>query len=178
MAYLLDANVFIHAANGRYRMSEFPGYWYWMELLAKIGTLASVSAVREELKSPDVSDWADSLPASVFRQPDSTVSNAVLDVSQWVKTQTRFTLTAKHAFLKGADRHLVAEAVAYGDTVVTYEISAPSSKRRVKIPDVCQAFGIECIFPQDMLAREGARFVLDDTVRTALETSRASPIRS
>ena len=178
MAYLLDANVFIHAADRIYRMRDFPGYWDWIRLQAEVGRLATVTAIREELVSPGVSDWANSLPNHAFRPPDTASDQAFELLSDWVNVQPRFTERAIDEFLTGADSDLIAAAIANSDTVVTYEISAPSSKRRVKIPDVCQAFGIECIFPQDMLAREGARFVLDDTVRTALATSRASPIRS
>ena len=176
MTYLLDSNVFIQAANVTYREPEFPGYWEWIRLLAESGTLASVEAVRGELESPNVSALADSLPPSAFRAQDAKVASALSQVSLWVDEHPMFTREAKSDFQDGADCHLIAEAKAYGYTVVTYEKSEPESKSKVKIPDVCQAFGVECIFPQDMLSREGARFVLDDTVRQSLEARRSQSL--
>ena len=176
MAYLLDANVFIHAADRIYPITEFPGYWDWMRLQAETGGLAIVAAVREELASPEVSDWADSLPDNAFRTPDDATDQASTMISEWLYLQPRFTEPAREEFLAGADSDLIAEAITRKDTVVTYELPAPNSKNRVKIPDVCQAFSVECIFPQDMIAREGARFVLDPSIRHSLQARRAQSL--
>lgn len=166
----MDSDVLIQAANVTYRSNEFPGIWVWIRLLAEIGKLASVEAVRGELQDPDVAAEANKLPSDTFRTEDAAVNNALTRVTQWVDSQPRFTESAKHEFLDVADCHLVAEALAYGGIVVTHEKSEPDSKKSVKIPDVCHAFGIECILPHEMLAREGARFVLDDAVRQELQT--------
>lgn len=173
MKYLMDANALIQAADRYYREPEFPGYWVWIRLLAKNGTLASVQAVRAELTSPRVSALADTLPAGTFRAEDSAVELELSHVSLWVDEHQAFTQRAKDRFRRGADCHLIAAAKAYGSTIVTYERPEPKSMSSVKIPDVCRAFNVECIYPEDMLRREGARFVLDDAVHDAL-TANAS----
>lgn len=68
---------------------------------------------------------------------------------------------AKAEFLDVADYFLVGQAMAQGHVVVTFESSQPEGKKKVKIPDVCDAFGVEWIQPIEMLRREGARFVVD-----------------
>ncbi|WP_367337204.1 DUF4411 family protein [Phycicoccus sp.] len=45
-----------------------------------------------------------------------------------------------------------------GGKLVTREVSDPSSRRRVKIPDVCLAFDVECIDPFTAYRRLGMRF--------------------
>jgi hypothetical protein len=43
-------------------------------------------------------------------------------------------------------------------TIVTQEVSAPESKKEVKIPDVCDAFEVPCIDTFEMLEKLGAQF--------------------
>lgn len=45
------------------------------------------------------------------------------------------------AFLDGADPWIIAHAMAYGGTVVTFESRAPKSNKP-KIPDVADHFGV------------------------------------
>lgn len=45
-------------------------------------------------------------------------------------------------FLDSADLKLIAHALTSGATVVTREQSAPESKKKIKIPDACNAFGV------------------------------------
>ena len=170
MKYLMDANALIQAADRYYRDPEFPGYWDWIRLLATNGTLGSVEAVRAELISPRVSALADSFPVGTFRAQDAAVASELAKISRWIDEHQMFTQRAKARFRRGADSHLIAAAKAYGSTIVTYERPEPDSKSSVKIPDVCREFDVQCIFPEDMLSREGARFVLDDAVRQELQT--------
>ncbi|MDE2795692.1 MAG: DUF4411 family protein [Gemmatimonadota bacterium] len=45
-------------------------------------------------------------------------------------------------FATGADGWLVAYARVHGATVVTNEQSAPESRKEIKLPDVCDRFGV------------------------------------
>ena len=82
-------------------------------------------------------------------------------ISQWVQDSKRpYFEDAIEDFWEDPDAYLIAEALARGGIVVTYERSAPESKKNIKIPDVCAGLNIECIKPHDMLRREGARFIL------------------
>lgn len=44
---------------------------------------------------------------------------------------------------------------------MTHERPAPEARRRVKIPDACDALGVRCMSPFDMLTDEAATFILD-----------------
>lgn len=51
---------------------------------------------------------------------------------------------------------LVAHAAGHGDPVVTHEQPSPDSRKRVKIPDACEAMGVEYIDIFSVLRRTGA----------------------
>lgn len=70
-----------------------------------------------------------------------------------------YVAAAVSTFLQAADYYLVAQAHAAGHIVVTHEVLADST-RKIKIPNACNALGVPCIDPFEMLRREGARFVL------------------
>ena len=173
--YLLDTNVFIQAAGdpergtlGAYSMAEFPGFWDWLRLQAEAGVVASVDAVRIEVKTDRLALWCDSMPAETFRAETEAVRASRTEIVSWIDDHLAYSEAAKRKFMSGADCSLIAAAHASGRTVVTYETPEPRSKRSIKIPDVCLEFGVECIFPAEMLSREGARFVLDPAVRASL----------
>ena len=48
----------------------------------------------------------------------------------------------RNTFANVADAYLVATAAAKQMTLVTYEASSPFSKKRVMIPDACNALGV------------------------------------
>lgn len=62
--------------------------------------------------------------------------------------------------MRGVDCYLVAQALACGFEVVTHETYS-SGKRRIKIPNACEAVGVRYLASFEMLRREGARFILD-----------------
>jgi hypothetical protein len=47
----------------------------------------------------------------------------------------------------------------YGYAVVTHELPSPTSKKRVKLPDLCLAFRVPYVNPFEMLQRLGVRLV-------------------
>ena len=61
-------------------------------------------------------------------------------------------------FCMEADYSLTACAMSKNLALVTHEVSQ-LSRGRIKIPDVCETFNVECISPFEMLRREKARFV-------------------
>jgi hypothetical protein len=87
------------------------------------------------------------------------------EIARWV-TKGSYTPAAQSTFLQAtADYYLVAQARLGEHTLVTHEVPDPDAKRRVKIPDVCLAFGVKHISPFVMLRREKARFVLGQSLR-------------
>ena len=78
----------------------------------------------------------------------------------WVEQQARFRRSAKDDFGSGADIYLIAYALAHGFAIVTREVSAPGSQRKVKIPDVCDGVGVGYVSLWELLRSEGTRFVV------------------
>lgn len=132
MAYLLDSNVFIEAVKRYYRPSICPGFWDWLDRNAGSRQVFSIAFVVHAFQRMNV----------------------------WIETR-QYSVSAIPSFLSGADSFLVAQAIAYGHEVVTLEVPSPGSRKRIKIPDVCDGVGIPWLKPFDMLEREGLRLVLD-----------------
>ncbi|HHX95367.1 MAG TPA: DUF4411 family protein, partial [Clostridia bacterium] len=58
---------------------------------------------------------------------------------------------AKAEFASVADSWLIAYSKAYDFTIVTNEQYQPHIKRRIPIPNVCNAFSIDCVNTFEML---------------------------
>ena len=164
MEYLLDANVFIQAKNQHYGMDFCPGFWDWLLARNATDTVASVSEVAAELQAgaDQLAQWSAQRGAEFFLEPDTSVVSAARRIGQWVTDQP-FMAAATNKFIGSADHILIAHALAKQLTVVTHE-KRSNSRNAVKVPDVCDKFGIECISPFEMLRRENARLILGEIV--------------
>lgn len=161
MGYLLDTNVFVAAKDNYYRPEVCPGFWRWLELGSDQGMVYSVAAVLEELqeRDDDLAKWAKEWKR-MFLDPDWSVEGAHSKLREWAQQKSQYRFEAADEFLRTADSFLVAHALAHGHAVVTLEKPAPDSKKRILIPDACDALGVKWMGPFDMLEREAARFVL------------------
>ena len=102
-------------------------------------------------------EWAGEREASaMFVEPDADTQTAFRDVAQYVSQ--RYDPNQARKFLAVADPWLIAHAMASGGKVVTQETRAGENSRRVKIPNVCDFFGVESLNMDDMLRELGASF--------------------
>ncbi len=178
--YILDASVLMQAQRLHYGFDFCPAFWNWLELHHRLGQVASVEKVAEEIERGDdeLVEWAKKMGDSFFLARDDKVMSVLEVVSNWADAtyEQRFV----RGFEKGADYWLVAHALAHNYTVVTLEGPLKLSKTgesgnkaallktgklktsHIKIPDACRGLGIgaQCITPYDMLRREGAQFIL------------------
>jgi hypothetical protein len=69
--------------------------------------------------------------------------------------------SAKMEFFDSVDAKVIAHARHHDLDVVTHEVAAPTSKRIVKIPDVCEAIGVRYLNTFDALAMLHAKFSYD-----------------
>ena len=161
MAYLLDTNVFIQAKNDYYSFNLCPAFWEWLVLANTNKKVFSNQSVKAEIKAgeDELSIWADELENGFFLSlPD--MEDALKNVSEWVMKQD-YKQPAVNTFLSKADYILIAHALSEGYEVVTHE-KYDNSKKKVKIPQVCQGLNIKWTSTYEMLRREKARFVLDE----------------
>jgi hypothetical protein len=158
--YLLDANVFIKSKNLEYGFDFCPAFWAWLIEASQRGRVHSIEKVLEELQggNDELSAWAVARGPEFFSPAPPTLPAALASVTGWVMTQG-YEPAAVSQFLQVADYYLVAHALAIGATVVTHEV-ASGTKRKVKIPDVCNGLNVKHMSPYSMLRAEHARFVL------------------
>ena len=124
-----------------------------------IGNLESIDRVRKELLEgkDNLATWSKKSP-DLFASTDSKFVLADYgDIIQWVQSQERFFNAAKSEFSRGADAWVIAYAKANNAIVVTHEVPAPKSTK-IKIPDVCDYFGVKHTNTFDMLKKLGVVF--------------------
>ena len=174
--YWIDTDVFIQAKNGPYAFDVTPEFWALLDSMNEAGRVASSSLVYRELQrvKDDLAEWARERRAtaedaqltlgpewarerratSMFVEPDPDTQMAFQEVAQHVSE--RYDPNQAAMFLAAADPWLIAHAMASGGKVVTQETRAGENSKRVKIPNVCDAFGVESLNMDDMLRELGA----------------------
>lgn len=145
MVYLLDTNIFITAKN-ELPMDVYKSFWRVLSELGQAGSFKSIDKVESEIRKgkDELVEWVDNnLPKDFFIEESQATLMALSTVSQWAITNPVYTQTAKNEFVSVADSWIIAEALAQSLTVITHETPDPMCKRRVKIPDVCNAVGVK-----------------------------------
>ncbi len=162
--YLLDADTLIRAFRQHYRPAFCPAYWDALLHHHEAGRVASIVPVKRELLkgNDDLAKWVRRRPPTTFFKDvqDNAVVRQYRALGNWVQAHTSLNESAKAGFAAGADGWLVAYAQTNGFVVCTFEVSAPESRNRIKIPDIADAFGVACISPFDMLESLQVRMVL------------------
>lgn len=158
--YVLDTNILITAYRDYYGFDICPGFWDWLLYQHQQGKVVSIDKVRAEITGEDrLARWvAHSVPATMFDSTaDQSVADVYADMMRWVY-KGDFTNGAKAEFASKADSWVMAYAKARNDIVVTLEKHRPEAKKRVPMPNVCEAFGIEYADTFAMLRVLGAGF--------------------
>lgn len=151
----------MEAARLYYSFELAPGFWEWLISDAMRVQIASVEAVRDEIGNGtgDLVNWVNkAVPADFWRPPTRATLDAAKELSSWATDPDRaFRQAAVDQFLDSCDYWLIAEAMASGLRVVTREVSAPGSKKSIKIPDACLCFGVSCEQPFAVYQELGLR---------------------
>lgn len=162
MAYLMDSNSFIQPKNQFYRFSFCPGFWDWIALQHSAGVLFSVKKIETELEdgNDELADWVKTAPKGLLVAPTAQVVTTQTVISRWVNAQPTYSSVEKARFLGKADPWLIAEAIVNGHEVITFEELVPLNSSKVKIPNVANNFGVNCVSLFDVLEQSGVRFRL------------------
>ncbi len=145
--YLIDANVMLEAANTYYSFQHVPGFWNWLARQVVAETIRTASLVADEIDYPrELVEWGEEQAQNGFYIDVSRrdIQEKFSEIADWVIGQ-RFGSEHIAKFLNGADPWIIATASVLNATVVTQERAVPSSSKKIKIPNVCQAFGVICI---------------------------------
>lgn len=160
--YLLDSNAFMEANRLYYGFDIAPGFWTWLASPALADQVGSIEPVKDEITAGtgDLVAWARDQPDAFWLADTAEFVAAMTEIAAWVTDPARqYRQEAIDEFLDSADYRLIAQAMATGSTVVTREQPAPDSKKRVKIPDVCNAFDVAWTDPFSAYRALGMRLV-------------------
>jgi hypothetical protein len=148
LVYSIDSSSLIHAWNRAYRPKNFPTFWAHLEDLIDEGRLKASIEVLEELKKKDddVYAWAKERKDLLFVEIDELVQDAVVYL---MTTHEKLVDTVKGK--SGGDPFVIALALASDPQMV---VVTEEDAGKVRIPDVCQAEGVDCVRLADFIERE------------------------
>ena len=144
MAYIFDTNIFIRSKH-EMPMDLWPTFWTKIAGMINSGNVFSIIQVKGEIDKggDELTDWMkDNAPAGFYIENEPDVMVKYGEVMNWAQSNTVYKPEAISEFASVADAYLVAAAAAKEYTIVTNETADPQCRRRVKIPDACNALGV------------------------------------
>ena len=148
--YVLDTNIFIQAHRDTYPLDIATSFWNTLKNLAEEEKIISIDKVKAEIdrNEDELNEWIEThLPEGFFK---STEEKEILNnyglMAPWAESRSdHYQRGAIDEFLEfdNADAWLVAWCKATGDTLVTQEVSNTQQKRRIPIPQPCDAFDVK-----------------------------------
>jgi hypothetical protein len=156
--YCIDANVLIQAKNGPYGFDIVPTFWKWLHGQMEAGVIYSSKMVYDELSTgeDELAEWTnDRRTSGFFVEPDDQVQKHFQNIANYVNE--KYPLAQVQYFLDGADPWVIAHAKVDKAFVVTHEVLVPDNSSKIKIPNICKTFSVNCINPYEMLRRLKAK---------------------
>jgi hypothetical protein len=142
MRYLFDSDVLIASARFHYHPGYCQAFWDWLTAGHRAGVFYSIDKVKGELldgeKDP-LLKWANSPDLAGFFQASLPSLPYWRKLSVEANSPARnYKMGARTKFLNAdkADAWLIAHAAHSQDfTIITNEVSAPLSRKEIKLPD-------------------------------------------
>lgn len=158
--YVVDANVLIEAATKYYSLRVVPSFWDWLEAEIDSGLIRTIQAVVDEIDYPEeLRDWLDDVSSRtgfVLDEGRPEIQTEFIAVSNWIMGEG-FGPEHKAKFLSGADPWIISTARAHGAKVATQEVRISPESPKIKIPNVCDHFGIDYLNTFGMMSELNAR---------------------
>ena len=144
-----------------YPFDVCPGYWKALIWHRKSGRVVSIDRMRDEIErgGDDLSyehGFRLATARTVSLRLASRSGSLFSEMATWVKAQPHFLPQARAEFASEevADGWLAAYAKSRSSTVVvTLEEFNADARRKVQLPNLCQAFDVKWITPFEMLHR-------------------------
>lgn len=161
MIYLLDANTYIEAKNSYYSMDFCPAYWAWLDNQFANGVAGSIDMIGRELRdgNDELAEWVKARKGQFIANDDDVTQAAFVQIIEYVMAQN-FNPANRDNFLAKADPWLIAKAMSIGAIVVTHESLVSEATKKVKVPNICKQFGVQCINTFEFLRQTKAKFGL------------------
>ena len=150
--YVFDSNIFINL-HRRHPIDVFPSLWTKISELMDNGVIISSQEVYDEIiiGGDEIGKWA-SIRQTCFLP-------SYIDIQNYVRSilSTHRGLVEGGKKMNSADPFVIALAKREGCKVVTEEVPSRNASSP-KIPDVCNAYKIECINFIDFAREENFTF--------------------
>lgn len=145
--YLIDSNFFIEAHRKTYPMDVALGFWDAVKKIADNKQIISINKVKNELynNEDELCTWCkENLPKEFFHSSDDCIQEyqTLMRWAQTQKGQYKSSAIADFSDRDRADAWLIAYAKKHNLVLITHEVSAPESKKSIKMPDVCIAHSV------------------------------------
>lgn len=150
--FLIDANILITPYKTFYPFDFAPSFWNQLSTKLGLDSVAILDVAKEEVEKGDdeLSEWMRGLNGiEVINK--ATIITKYAEVINHVSTSPFYNDKALREWSRDevADPWLIAAAATYGYTIITFErglgsLNASQPSGRPKIPDVGQAFGVQC----------------------------------
>lgn len=165
MPYLLDTDVLVSSKRIHYHPDFCQLFWDWIDEGHAHQAFYSIDKVKGELEGGDDEDllkqWCKRPNLSGFFLGTKASAPKWTELANWAAKKTpSFIPAALSKFLdvKSADAWLIAYAASNpGWVIVTNEVSAPDSKKDIKLPDAAMALGVDTIPLPRLLRQHAAR---------------------
>lgn len=150
--YCFDTSAFMEPWNRWYPPDIFPALWGTLAEQISRGLIVSPYEVKREIQSKDdtLYRW--------LKEHDGLFIEESVNVLAFVQREIyaveRFRRITE-AGRNGADPIVIALAQVMGRAVVTNEQRPGPASNRVKIPTICDYFGIRCLRPLDYYRETG-----------------------
>lgn len=154
--FWLDACVLIEAKDGPYAFERVPSFWGFLDEQLNAGALCCPSFIFGEILvgKDRLAQWCSARKQNgLCVQPVREVQSRLTEIADYVVAT--YESHQANRFLTGGDPWLIAHAWHSGGAVVTQEADRDSNAKKVRIPDVCANFGVECINLYEMTDRLG-----------------------
>ncbi|NLJ44010.1 MAG: DUF4411 family protein [Bacteroidales bacterium] len=163
--FIVDSNFFIQAHRVSYPLDVAHSFWNKVKQLADSGIIISIDKVKEEIfdNHDMLSEWCDAnLPDDFFKDTASSM-DSYRRVSSWVVSRnSQYLPNAINEFLSAEEADAFIVAYTLDDPsnriIVTQEVSEPNRRNKVKIPDACNALGLQYVNMMDMFRLIGETF--------------------
>lgn len=166
--FLLDTSFFTQSHRERYPLDVAKTFWNKVKMMADNHKIISIDKVKKEIysgKEDEIKQWCiKNLPEKFFLDTETQdIISHYRKVINWANSmRSQYTDKAIEEFseYENADAWLISLALTDKEkfTIVTYEKSAPHGKNKIKIPDVCNYFGIKWVDVVEMFRQLGETF--------------------
>ncbi len=155
VAYCFDTSAFINSWRRLYPIDVLPSLWDRIDYLIASDRIKAPEYVLMEIArvSDELHSWVQTRPQMFV----PALAGIQTRVSHIINTYPAF-LQERSPDGVWADPYVIALAQEQNRIVVTWETLADRNARRLKIPNICNALGVEWMNLLDLMRREAWTF--------------------